>query len=75
MITETESTRHARERRLVDDARTHHRTGALVLLWKITNDEIGNGEVDDGVTEELQTFVGLDRVLGGVTRVGQSQRE
>ena len=45
------------------------------MLRKIAHDQIGHGETDDGVTEELESLVGRDPVLGGVTRVGQSQRE
>ncbi len=35
------------------------------------DDEVGDREVDDGVAEELQSFVRLALVFGGVARVRQ----
>jgi hypothetical protein len=34
------------------------------------DDEVGDREVNDGVTEKFQSFVGLALVFGGVTRMG-----
>jgi hypothetical protein len=44
-------------------------------LGIVANDQVGDGEIDDGVTEEFESLVGLTVMFGGVTRVGQGHLE
>jgi predicted O-linked N-acetylglucosamine transferase (SPINDLY family) len=39
------------------------------------DDEVRDGEIDDGVAEELESLVGLAVVFGRVTRVRQGDEE
>jgi hypothetical protein len=60
---------------LVDDARAHERPRSLIELGVGGEDQVGDREVDNGVAEELEAFVGLAVVLGRVARMRDGHDE
>jgi hypothetical protein len=48
---------HDREGLLIHDSRSSERATALVQFGVVAQDRVGDSEINDGVTEELETFI------------------
>src|ERR1700722_8783224 len=73
--TEVEVARGSCKGRFVHDPAAHQRARSLVEFGVSGNDEVGDREVHDGVTQKLESLVGLNVVFGRVARMSQGREE